>query len=237
MSYKLSLAATLLMTVCAAGALIAAEPSVYEGFDYPDGHCEGQNGGLGWAGPWTDGHNAIKSDDKLISKLGQTPKATGGHFVTANPDWGAKRVLKDMLGGKPGAVYISFLVRNDTGVKEENYVSLNFCAGEKTVFCLGQSYSGEKWSLGGMKNVDSEASSNNTDTVFIVLKATWAAAGSSKVEAFLDPDLTREPKIADIAADGLDLPQVDRVMIVGKKSFSFDEIRIGDSWAAVCPAK
>jgi hypothetical protein len=222
-------------TFCVA-TFAAADPAVYEGFDYPEGRCEGQNGGTGWAGPWTDGHNAVKADN-LASKLGQTPKSAGGHFVTANPDWAAKRMLKDKLGDKPGTVYVSFLIRNDSGVKEENYFNISFSGGDKPAFGVAQAYFGEKWSLVGVKEVGSQVSSNTTDSVFVVLKVTYGAPGASKVEAFFDPDLAKEPKTSDINADGVDLPVVDRVSIVGKKEFSVDEIRIGDSWAAVCPAK
>ncbi len=225
----------LIAVILSASTLAAAEPAVYESFNYAEGRCEGQQGGSGWAGSWTDGHNAIKAGS-LTSKIGQTPKSAGGHFVTTNRDWAAKRLLTDKLGEKPGTVYLSLLLRNDTGLRQENYGFVNVCAGDKTAFSIGQGYFGEKWSLGGLKEVGSQVSSNSTDAVFVVLKATWAGA-AGKVEAYFYPDLAKEPKSADIVADGVELPVVDRVAIVGKNEFSVDEIRIGPSWAAVCPAQ
>lgn len=227
----LPLAAALL----AAATLAAADPVVYESFAYPEGRCEGQDGGTGWAGPWTDGHNAIQAGS-LHSRLGETPLGGGGHFVTTNPDWAAKRMLKARLGERPGTVYVSFLIRNDTGVREENYGNITF-AGDKPAFGIAHGYFAERWSLAGAKEVASQVDCNTTDPVFVVLKATWAAPGAGKVEAFFDPELGKEPRAGDIAAEGIDLPVVDRIAIVGKKAFSIDEIRIGDSWAAVCPTK
>ncbi|MDA3963110.1 MAG: hypothetical protein PF961_20180 [Planctomycetota bacterium] len=226
--------ASLLLAVLSTTAM-AAEPIVYEGFAYPSGRCEGNAGGLGWGGPWTDGHNGVQ-DASLVSAIGETPAATGGHFVSTNPDWAAKRALGTPIGTEAGTWYFSLLARNDTGVREENYGRVAFFGDQGDALSLEKGYHSSTWAIGGAKNLEGRVSAITTDAVFVVIKATWKADGTGSVAAFFDPELDTEPRVGDIGATDIAMKPISGVTIVGKKTFSFDEIRIGTSWAAVCPS-
>jgi hypothetical protein len=229
-------ALALCVAVSLAGVPASAEDLVaYDGFAY-SGRLEGGAGGTGWNGPWFEGHNAIAAES-LASKLGETPAVTGGRMVIANPDWPSQRTLSTPIGTQPGTWFVSFLASNDAETVPEHYAVLSIGSGDQG-FGFGKSWMLGTWALLLPKEIPSQVSCATKDAVFVVLKVTYATEkGASKVQAFFDPELVNEPRIADIEMTGIDLPPGERVRIVGKKAASFDELRIGTTWASVCPTK
>lgn len=220
---------------CIGCSLPAAELLVYEPFS-GSGKVADTAGGSGFAGAWTDGHNQIVADN-LASKLGETPATSAGSLQLTAPDWASKRQFAQPLGGKPGSWYLSYLIRNDTGEQPENYASVKLFAGESEVGGLGKSWMGDKWTLFGPgKEAATQASCVTTNAAFVVVKLTYAG-GADSLHAWVDPELASEPAVADAEVTGIALAPADRVVVVAKKKFSIDEIRIGTTWAAVCPAK
>jgi len=232
-----SLVALTLITIFGSGLLSAADGLIaYDGFAYPSGGGLVNNaGGSGWAGAWTDGFNGVAAES-LKSKLGETPAVTGGRMLCASPDWASVRKLTTPIGDKSGTWYVSFLVANEADSTQEHYI--RFEVGGDKGFGFGKAWMSGTWALLSPKEIGSTVGCATKDPVFVVLKAIYAAdKGVSKIQAFFDPDLATEPKIADIEAAGLDLGVGDSVRLVGKKAASFDEVRIGTTWASVCPTK
>lgn len=230
------LALLTILTVFGSGLLSAADDLIaYDGFAYPGGNLVSNAGGSGWAGAWTEGANAV-AGDSLKSKLGETPAIIGGRMLCSNPDWASVRKLATPIGDKPGTWYVSFLATNEAAVTQEHYIRLE--VGSDKGFTFGKAWMSDTWALIAPKEIGSTVGCATKDAVFVVLKATYAAdKGASKLLAYFDADLVAEPKIADIEAIGLDLGVGDCVRLVGKKAASFDEVRIGTTWASVCPTK
>ncbi len=220
-------------------SLPAADLIVHEPFA-TDGRLAGSSGSsssssssTGFAGAWSDGHQRQIAEG-LTSKLGQTPATSGGAASLCNPDWAAKRALAAPIGDHPGTWYVSLLARNDTGEQKENYFRAVLTGGGKEVAGLGKSWMGDCWQLLATGEHDSRASCTRPDAIFAVLKLTYDDKGA--VRLWIDPELAAEPQVADVEALNLDLPPVDGVQLVAKKTWTVDELRIGTTWASVCPA-
>ncbi len=220
------------VSLSAADGLLA-----YEGFDYPVGDVTSLNGGSGWQGGWKEASNEVAAVD-LTSALGQTPATSGAALRLVRPDWASQRTLAAPLCDHAGTWYMSFLIRNDGGVPE-NYsqIQLNATAGGDGVG-FGKSWMNDKWVLNAGGEHASNSPCGTPEAVFVVLKFVCTdGAKGDKVQAYIDPDLPKEPAVADIEGTGLDIPPLTVLTCRAKKTTVVDELRLGTTWAAVCPAK
>ncbi len=212
---------------------------VYEGFDYATGQLRDRDGGYGWAGPWTDAHQRVVGDQSLESALGDTPKTLGGHAVTPNGDWPAKRGLKEPFAAGPGTYWVSLLAVNLSGQVEDTYGRVAFIPESGNGFAFAKPFSGPRWALeAGGRTTGTQVASNDRP-VFAVIRVTIGEEeGTSRVALFLDPDLGREPVTPDAEISGVTIPPILRVEMrsgTDTKEFGFDEIRMGQSFKAVAP--
>lgn len=226
-----SLAAFLSMTA-------RAELIVVEAFDYPPAEIVKQNGGEGWAGPWEGGRNDVQAES-LSALYGETPKTSGGALTINKPDWGSVRALANPLGEKSGTYYISLLIRNDIAVSKENYGGVTFLPeeGKSGGFGIGQKYFGRVWSIQSPKDTAAtNAESANSEAAFCVAKVTYSdKPEDDSILLFVNPDLAAEPKNPDAEVTGLDLDPITKIRLQARMPFTVDELRIGETWADVCP--
>ncbi len=230
----------------AAALLVAhslhADLVVYEGFDYEAGQLRDKAGGIGWAGAWRDAHQRVEAGESLASAIGDTPAATGGHMITPNGDWPAKRELEVPFAAEPGVYWISLLAVNLSGTREETYAHLRFMPKDsesKAQVGLSKDFNSGSWSLHAGGTTRGTPVPAEENPVFAVIRVTVGEEpGTSSAAIFMDPDLGTEPITPDVDISGIDLGPIEEVMVrcgSGEKLFGFDEIRLGTSFTSVAP--
>ena len=213
--------------------LTAATPvhavSVNEGFGYPEGSSlAGQNGGSGWAGPWSNAQTVV--DVKIGPGLSFAGLATSGGSATSDPGGVAffRRQLGSTLGADNTTVFLSFLLRPDAG--SGFYGGLNL----EGLF-VGKS--GITTSYGIEGPTDDVSSSSTTPvtgtTAFLVLRADFLP-GNDKYSLYVNPTPgAPEPSTADAVKTNFDAGLIDFVFLNNAGNWTTDEIHIGDTFAAV----
>ncbi len=172
----------------------------------------------------------------------------------------AKRATKDakqpaQVGLSGTTVWISFLVRQDSPENDEALLSLNadeFYKGEFPAVRFGHpawlnKTGGPAWGI-DVWNPDTKAWTNiptsipveSGKTVLLVARITYGRKDS--VALYVDPPLTGKPPAkpdAEYTSENGQKLYFRNVVLWGGKpgNASFDEIRIGDSFKAVTPAK
>jgi hypothetical protein len=229
----------LLVFVCAAEIANADVLSVYDGFNYTPGlSLNGQNGGFGWSGAWgtPGGLDATVDANSLTSG----PLAVSGGAVSTPgfqpPNQGSSvatwvRDLATPLGADGTTAYLSFLLQPDAGAGF--YGGLNFGG----VF-IGLSGNQSFYGLEGPVNDLSLSSlpAVQGQPVLLVLQANFLA-GDDQLSLYVNPIAgDPQPAVPDAVKTNLDVGAVDSVTINNYGGFTIDEIRIGDSFAAVTPA-
>jgi hypothetical protein len=218
-----------------------ADLLVYEGFDYPPGPLVSQAGGKGWNEPWHGytGSNGAVAADSL--KAAQPVATTGGHMETVDPDSPMQRGLEHRLFDKAGVVWLSVLIRNDSGQSDATYsfLSLGALLDKKSAFSIGKAYNVTNWGVTSGSQSQTFALPADNTVALIVLRIEHSdTAGSDSIQAFINPPTGAEPTTPYIKMEGLTLKPVDLVSIRSgnnKKIFSYDEIRIGTTFADVAP--
>ena len=189
----------------------------YDGFNYPEGPLDEQNGGFGWAGPWFSVETDSKSDVRTngvqsgsLESEGLVP--IGNRAVqTANQNR-IRRSLGTSVGGvfdaagmvenqdgvrligKDGAVvYLSFLQR----VNKINDVFYGFelhrgDGNGNRVLCIGNGVDGTGYGVTSNVNVYGQRNfpalgQENTETNFFVVRITYGSGNRDRVEVFRNP--------------------------------------------------
>jgi hypothetical protein len=222
-----------------------ADLSVYEGFEYAAGDLVGQSGGTGWSDSW-HGANGANSHGTVVadSLKGSTAIVTkGGHMQTSDGDTPMMRGLMNPLFKTPGVTWISFLASNDSGQTDSTYSFLQFTAangGDDAAIRIGKGYSGKNWEVkSGAQNQDLAVASDNAVVLFVVRVESTGKPGADSVQVFVNPAPGSAPTSPTSALSGLTLKPLDEVVIQsgnGVKTFSYDEIRVGASFADVVPS-
>lgn len=245
-----ALAATLLL---GAGAAMAADGLLaYDSFDYTAGtRLDGQNGGTGWSSAWsyTSGDAASGT---IVDGLGYTD-ANGHALLTTGGAWAtdpgvffaqAQRDTTAGFGAAGTSVWMSFLVRQSaTPTEGVNYAMAT----------VGRGYTfGSNAMLGGVVADDAGVGpfydgggvvaqadvAPALSTSLIVLRLDFAASGNDTMSLWHNPLLGAEPGTADVvlSAQDYDSALSGLTLVHGdNRSFVFDEVRIGSSFASVTP--
>jgi hypothetical protein len=224
--------------VCAAEIANADVLSVYEGFNYTPGlSLSGLNGGFGWSGAWgtpggldsTVGSGSLTLDPLAVSggsasTPGFQPPNQGSSVAT----W--IRNLATPLGADGTTAYLSFLFQPDAGAGF--YGGLNFggvfvgLSGNQSFY--GLEGPGNDISLSAVPAVQDQP-------VLLVLQADFMA-GDDRLSLYVNPIAGGpKPSVPDAVKTNLDVGAVDSLTINNYGGFALDEIRIGDSFAAVTP--
>ena len=213
--------------------------AAHESFAYDAERLAGSDGGMGWAGPWKDSPGRLTPGVSLWNEAGDTIAASGGYYSSTNDNWRATRKLAAPVGDRPGTTWVSFFIRNDTGSKKETYGFLGLVDKDGKGVKFGQGHWGATWSLMEPGDAKTTTSSNNKRSQFVVLRVDVAdGEGADAVRAYVNPRPGTPPTDPAALKTGIDLPTLDTVILQSGTSgtpFSYDEIRIGATYASVTP--
>jgi hypothetical protein len=217
----------------------------YDGFNYPAGPLDEQNGGFGWAGPWF----SVEADAKATSssngvKVGNLPYEglvpVGNHAIL----WGQQNRIRRSLGTSLGGVFdAAGLVENQDGVrligKDGTVVYLSFLqrvnkvndvfyglelhrgdGNANRVLCIGNGVDGTGYGVTSNFNVYGQRNfpslgKENTETNFFVVRITYGAGNRDRVEVFRNP--------VSLVDESACKPDAE---LVG--NFAFDRISLGN---------
>jgi len=217
----------------------------YDGFNYPAGPLDEQNGGFGWAGPWF----SVEVDNKAASSSNGVKTGSlsfeglvplGNHAVQTARQNRIRRSLGTSVGGvfdaaglvenqdgvrligRDGTViYLSFLQRVDR--INDVFYGFELHRGDgnaNRVLCIGNG--AEQTGYGVTSNVNVYGQRNfpslgkeNTETNFFVVRITFGAGNRDRVEVFRNPSSL----VDEIACK----PDAE---LVG--NFAFDRISLGN---------
>lgn len=229
----------LALMVCAATAAQADAIFAYEDFNYTAGaSLNGQNGGAGWSGGWfTPGglDATVIAQSLSFGGLG----VSGGAVSTAGfqpPNQGSsvsffERDLDTPLGADGTTVYLSFLLQPDAG--SGFYGGIGF----GNVF-IGRSGNQSAYGLEGPVN-DIELSAVPVfegQTVLLVLEAQFLA-GDDVLSLFVNPTPgPSQPATPDAVKTDVDVGTVTGLVLNNYGGYTYDEIRIGSTFASVTEA-
>lgn len=216
--------------------LAAIAAPAYDGFTYPIGaSLAGQNGGAGWGGAW-DNSNTV-SDLTIGAGLGFGALATSPGAAFSNPvDPPAiavaffGRPLAASVGADDTIAYLSVLLRPDAGFGFYGGINLGG---------LFIGMSGITTTYGIEAPTDDVSSSTveaeEGTTVLLVLKAEFLA-GDDIFSLYVNPTPGgAEPVAPDATKTNFDLGLASSIFINNAGGWTTDEIRLGDSFAAVTP--
>jgi hypothetical protein len=217
----------------------------YDGFNYPAGPLDEQNGGFGWAGPWfsveadakaTSSSNGVKAGN--LAYEGLIP--VGNHAILSAQQNRIRRSLGTSLGGVFDAaglienqdgvrligrdgtvVYLSFLQRVDK--INDVFYGLELHRGDgnaNRVLCIGNGVDGTGYGATSNFNVYGQRNfpslgKEDTDTNFFVVRITYRAGNRDRVEVFRNP--------ASLVDESACKPDA---ALVG--NFAFDRISLGN---------
>ena len=244
MKTKLIYSAALIhLALCSAAS---AALTVYDGFDYggTSGDLTGKNGGTGFSGAYTDGGNST-----IYATTGLTYgtlETAGGASLTA--DGGAATTLnfRSFTAISSGETWISFLAQRNGAASTSTFAGLSFynstgIAAANAEFSIANGGAGGTWRLfdtGTSTTVSTSTTIASDTTYLLVARILWGtgAGGTDAVSLFVNPTLGGTPGAADASRD-IDMTNFDKVRIAAASgiNYTFDEIRIGDSFASVTP--
>jgi hypothetical protein len=217
----------------------------YDGFNYPAGPLDEQNGGFGWAGPWfsvevdskaTSSSNGVKAGN--LSYDGLVP--VGNRAVLSAQQNRIRRSLGTSVGGVFDAaglvenqdgvrligrdgtvVYLSFLQRVDK--INDVFYGLELHRGDgnaNRVLCIGNGVDGTGYGVTSNFNVYGQRNfpslgKENTYANFFVVRITFGTGNRDRVEVFRNPASLVDENVCKADAE-----------LVG--NFAFDRISLGN---------
>ena len=235
-------AAWLHLALCSAAS---AGLTAYDGFDYgaTGGDLTGKNGGTGWSGAYTDTGNSTIYN---ATGLTYTGLPTTGGAVNTNDGSGTTTInFRGFTAISSGETWISFLAQRNGAASTSTFAGLSFynsngtaSADAEVTFANGGA--GGTWRIldNGPPLVTGSTAvvpASNT-TYLLVARIRWGvgAGGKEAVSLFVNPSLGTLPAVADASLE-VDVTDIDKVRIAAANAinYTFDEIRIGDSYADV----
>jgi lysophospholipase L1-like esterase len=236
-------AAWLHLALCSAAS---AGLTAYDGFDYgaSGGDLTGKNGGTGWSGAYTDTGNSTVYNAAGLTYPG-LPSAGGA--VNTSDGLGATTISFRNFGAAitTGETWISFLgQRNTTATGTFAGFSLygGGTAAANAEFTIASGGTAN-WRLldanngGTTTSVDTGIATTINTTDLVVVRILWnaGAAGAEAVSVWVNPTLGVTPGTPQAVRDINMSVGVDRFRIAGQNAVAhtYDEIRIGDSYADV----
>jgi hypothetical protein len=224
---------------------VEATPLVSETFNYTAGSVlNGKTGGTGFTDGWAEA--GVSSDYDTIQAGSLT---FGDLFTTANSVASKaphstftdlSRSLAHIAGTAGKVVWVSWLLRKDSTVttSQADYFGLVLYATNSSVF-LGRPSESNTWvvSTAGSAAVAGEDSAlpvSQAATALLVAKISFVS-GNETVQLFVNPAPgTTEPTAAAATKTNVDLDQLVALGVLGgDAAWSFDEIRLGTTFADV----
>ncbi len=223
--------------------LVAYEPFAYEVSEA----VPGANGGQGFGGAWEPGgFNARKSDVFSLQPggLSFSNLAVSGknHLRIEAPAEGDSSIcgVGRLLGADlavPGTVhYLSFLGRSDA---EGGYGVVVVGTGAGRELSIGRSSSQAACQMsqrGGAGRIFSKVNVALGETVFLVVKMEFAD-GPDRFTLFVNPAPGQPEPESDVVKEDMDLAAATHLFLYSRAAWSVDELRLGQTWASVTPAR
>jgi hypothetical protein len=238
-----------------------ANPITYEGFDYKkDDSLDGKNGGTGWGNAWSSPQAAATIIEQSLADPTKTLITTGGALATSSKDQaGGVRVLKNKLGEiNDQRYFLSFLLQpngNKTDQNEAGIVIPSSGGGQSEFVLVGKPRLAGKneygLTTGGAtpKTSFTGIAPKDGETVFLVLEEEFGkgAGGADKFSLFVNPKpggAAPDPKTLKAQFD-FPVPLINQLMLASfarandgsviGSAWTFDEIRLGTTYADVAP--
>ena len=240
------------LQLAAALSLVATSPTraelfVAESFDYPPmTSLHGKGTGTGFGGAWVEVDSASDYDQVQSGSLPHpTLFSTGNSVASHAPSIAYTDLSRELtnIAGTPGSVvWVSFLVRKDSAVTSStgDYFGVALYTSGDGLF-IGKPGETNTWviSTAGAAPVageDSGVAITQATTVFLAVKITFAA-GNDTIQLFVNPAPgAAAPAGAAATKSDIDLDQLDALGVLGGEvEWSFDEIRLGTTFADVAP--
>jgi hypothetical protein len=243
---------------------VAAAQTVYEGFNYTPGSANtAWTGGTGWNpatpfwGVQFPGTFNVTANSLAYTSAGGTLVTTGNSLTTSpiGPVGGgptARALATNLATTNGGSWWLSFLIRkNGSGVPGE-FGGLVLGSGpavgpadQGPLFVGDPGTASNNWTLsraGGGNNADTGIAATPNSTTLLVVNLQLSNTGYDTARLFVNPTALggTAPTTPNATLTTLDLNPgggpVDFVTLeFGGTAFSFDEIRIGTTYAAVTP--
>lgn len=217
----------------------------YDGFNYPAGPLDEQNGGFGWAGPWFTVESDAKADPTSnavspgnLEVDGLVPQ--GNHAMQTAQQNRIRRSLGTSIGGvfdsaglvenqdgvrligKDGAtVYLSFVQRVDK--LDDVFYGFELHRGDgngNRVLCIGNGVDGTGYGVTSNVNVYGPRNfpalgKENTEPNFFVVRIAYGAGNRDQVAVFRNPKSLNDENECKVDAE-----------LVG--NFAFDRVSLGN---------
>jgi hypothetical protein len=252
---------TLRVASCLAIALTAGHVSaallVYDGFDYAAGDLTGKNEGAGWGGTYTDTGNSTVVDavglayGVLATTGGSDRTADGGTATTLN-----FRTLNQAYGDNETETWISLLGRRNGATVMNLFAGLSFYNSGGTAAANGElsiAATTQDSTVPGLPDwriLDLGAGQSTNAIVgitpdvvdLLAVRITWGVAnpglagtGTSAVYLYVNPALGGTP--TPTTGRNITMTNFDKIRLAGQNgiNYSFDELRIGETFADVTP--
>jgi hypothetical protein len=242
-----------------------AQLIAYDGFAYPTGSLDGQNGGTGFGTPWAVASGTILVQSGSLvpaapsSGLSETGNSLSVTPLTPDVPGFATRTLGTPIVGTPGSVlWVSVVMKGSgtQGISGQGALVLSDGASGGFSITTGATGSGippqnpntnADWSISDAGTGAAEASSTIPDVLqsLLVARVTFAPAGnpaSDQIDLFVNPPLTGAPPATASAtllvnhAATLTTLGLDYANVDGNTTSTlYDEIRLGQTFADVTP--
>lgn len=219
----------------------------YEGFDYPGDRAGEQltsdgNGGVGWASAWT-GNGAYGTDHSFWTRVGSlqfgqletsgnSVQSTGGYQVANGV---ARTTSQPLVADGIETRFLSFLIRANYATSTD-YGGVYIDGTTDDIF-VGKGGTFTNWGMetfGGTDIVQSNVPATVNQTALLVLKMESASNGFDRFTLYVNPTPGQSEPSSGVVKF-LDVGTVKTIGLFTNANFSFDEIRIGDTFAAVTP--
>jgi hypothetical protein len=226
----------------ATSAHLQAAGLVYEPFDYTAAAAiTSLDGGSGWDAGWTqDGASGVVSAAGMTytDTLGSALTVSGLGMATTGTE--TTRNFRTVSTGPLTDVWISFLYQ--IPASNSLFEGITFYRGSTALFAISNASIDTSATITLGNSVTGGSASTQKGvfgaTHFVVLHLSegGGTSGADKVEAFIDPAFAANPSQPDATTQAANF-DFDTVRIAGQNGATLliDELRIGETFADVCP--
>lgn len=218
---------------------------VYDGFDYaPGGQLLQQSGGVGFNGDWYATGFGINRTNFGVnpSSLDNTNLAVSGGSVSApsgNINGIGRNLPTSLL--ENGTHYLSFVIRRNNTLGDFGGFGGLYLDGSNDDIFVGKPGTNDLWSIesrGGAGQVRSNFTAQVNQSTLLVLKIATSniVNNAESFTLFVNPIAGASEPTASAFKRSVDLGTISSLVLYNSGDFTFDEIRIGDTFEAVTPA-
>lgn len=237
---------TFMLTLLLAGvpSLVTRADFVYESFDYPSGDSlTRKNGGTGFANAWAPGgYNAQYSMFQISpGSLSYKQLATSGNSVYTNTNNAlngiVRTTLQSFMGDGLGTRFLSFLIQRENNGVDGGFGGLYIDGTQGDLF-VGKGGQYSVWGMeerGGGGAVLSNIQAQFGETAFMVLKMESNGTGQDQFTLYVNPTPGQGEPGSGLSKSNFNVGTADKIVLYNGGLYTFDEIRIGDTFEAVTP--